>query len=559
MRRVGQALAALCIVITGGACTSGASLVGPMRFANEPIVWQVNDRKSVAKPKSRTFIKELYFFDASFFRRMTLALEVRRPTRARDVNALGEVPDSTWFVNRIGKRALTVAAVSRGPNEYAGPDLSQPWRVTGLKTGGTSVGLVIKDARGIKYLIKFDPPTVPVVETAAHVVIQRLLWAAGYNVPHDSIVYVDRKQFGLDPGAKTKDAGGRKRPLSKRDIDDAMGKVHKRKDGRIRVLASRFLSGVPLGGFVPEGTRSDDANDSIAHEQRRSLRGMYLLYAWLDQIDIKKDNTLDMWVTDPADPKVHYVMHYLVDFGKGLGGMNLMLPRPDSGFTYNFDIESLVRYLPLLGMSKRPWEGARYSGIPGVGRVNGEQFQPNKWRGVAMYLPFLDRDPYDMLWATKIIMSFSTAHIRAAVQQGKFEDPRAVPYLTKTLVERQRKIGRYFLSRMNTADGFEARAQTVCFRDLLVAHGVATAAEAASTSYLASTHDYSGRALGWQRTLKADKLGNLCAGPLTLGTSKNAYTILKLVARRGRARFAPVEVHLANRDGKLRVLGVNRR
>src|SRR5215217_915149 len=35
--------------------------------------------------------------------------------RAQDVNTIDEVPDSSWFTNRIGSRPLTAADVVRGP------------------------------------------------------------------------------------------------------------------------------------------------------------------------------------------------------------------------------------------------------------------------------------------------------------------------------------------------------------------------------------------------------------------------------------------------------------
>ena len=36
---------------------------------------------------------------------------------ALNVNTLGEVPDSSWFTNRIGQYDLTVDDVLRGPNQ----------------------------------------------------------------------------------------------------------------------------------------------------------------------------------------------------------------------------------------------------------------------------------------------------------------------------------------------------------------------------------------------------------------------------------------------------------
>ncbi len=548
----------LMLMVASATACAGSAGVGTVRFANEPIVWQVNDRKDIAKPKELQYYRELYFFDALFFRRLTRAMEMKPKRRAKDVNALGEVPDSTWFVNRMGLRSLTPADVAKGPNQYPSPDMSKPWRVTGMKSGGTSVGLTIKDGRGIRYLIKFDEPGHPVVETAAHVVAQRLLWAAGYHVPEDSIVYIKPSQLVLDAKAKLKQPGKGKRAMTPRDLRDALAKVHRQKDGRYRVLASRFLSGAPLGGLTPEGTRPDDANDTIPHEDRRSLRGLYLVFAWLGQVDVKEDNTLDMWVTD-ADKRTHYVMHYLVDFGKALGSMNLINKRIDSGHTFNVDFAFLLKSIPPLGLWARPWERARFPKLPGIGRFEAKQFNPGFWKGVAPYPAFSDRDIYDGFWAAKIIAAFTPAHIRAAVAQGRYEDARTARYAADTLIGRQRKLMRYYFARTNPIDRFRVRGDRVCFRDLLIAHKLATAAERASTRYHLAAYDFAGRAIAPAATSTADTSGSACMAGLKPATTRNGYTIVRVSTRRGSRQLAPVEIHLARRDGRLRIIGVNRR
>src|SRR5204863_3481268 len=75
------------------------------RFANAPPVWIVNDRRDVPRqPEKRDTETALYHFDGSFHNRITRALELPRAQRAIGVNAFDDVPDSTWFTNRIGVR-----------------------------------------------------------------------------------------------------------------------------------------------------------------------------------------------------------------------------------------------------------------------------------------------------------------------------------------------------------------------------------------------------------------------------------------------------------------------
>src|SRR5688500_8413134 len=38
--------------------------------------------------------------------------------RAVNVNSIDEVPDSTWFTNRIGRQTISVAEIARGPNQF---------------------------------------------------------------------------------------------------------------------------------------------------------------------------------------------------------------------------------------------------------------------------------------------------------------------------------------------------------------------------------------------------------------------------------------------------------
>ena len=43
----------------------------------------------------------------------------RRDVRALNVNTVDEVPDSSWFTNRIGRHDLSVAEVVKGPDRVA--------------------------------------------------------------------------------------------------------------------------------------------------------------------------------------------------------------------------------------------------------------------------------------------------------------------------------------------------------------------------------------------------------------------------------------------------------
>ena len=538
------------VVMVLSACA--ASGVQDTRFRNADPVWQVNDRVHTPQPETRGFARLLYYFDRFFFRRTTRLLEVPTARHAVNVNSVDEVPNSTWFTNRLGVGQLSPERVGQGPSEQAGPVTTAPWRVTGTKVGGVSVGLLITDAAGTKYILKFDNKGVPDMETAANVVLQRLFWAAGFNVPEDSIVFFRRSQLVLAPTAEVKDTFGNTRPMTQADLDAQLALVNMMADGRYRGMASKFLDGVPLGGVEPEGTRSDDPNDVVPHEDRRDLRGQYVLFSWTNHTDVKSDNLLDMWVQDPDRPNIRYVKHYLVDFGKGLGTLGWMNNAVTDGFAHTFDFAWSLHSLVALGTYRRPWEGARSPPLRGVGHFEAARFQPNKWSPRYPWTPFQRRDRFDGLWGAKLVAAFTKRHIAAAVAAGRYSDPRAARYITDTLVKRRRKIMEYWFGVATPiAHPRIDSGGAVCFDDLAVTHRVFSAHR--HTTYAAASFDYNGTplsALAMQSTR--------CMEPPTPGPSHQGYTIVKISPFRRGVPALPVEIHLAERDGSLRVIGLVR-
>jgi len=537
-----------------GACASTS--LDPVRFRNQAPVSVVNDRQPIPKPNRPSFALLLYHLDNFLFRRLTRVMEVPVPSRARNVNSLDEVPDSSWFVNRIGVRELSLDELRRGPNRDAGPDTSAPWHVLGTKVGGKSPGLLIKDARGQKFLLKFDKPEAPDTETGADVVGQRLLWALGYYTPEDSIVFFTRAQLALSPQAVVKDFFDNERPMRPRDLDEVLSRVDQRPDGSYRGLASRFLSGALLGGYWPEGVREDDPNDRIPHEDRRDVRGQYVFFAWLGHTDIKPDNTLDVWVEDPTDASRHHVQHYLIDFGQALGVTGVVERVAADGYSHAaFDFQYAPLSMISLGLWKRPWEGAAAPPLRGVGRFESEHFDPGAWKAQYPFIPWARMDDFDGFWAAKLVMRFSPQQIRAAVEAGRFDDARAVDYLTRVLVERQRKTGAYWFARVNPLDGFQLVGGDLCFQDLWLSYGLG---QAAGTRYRAQAYDFEGRAIGWQAS--ADGAARTCFRGLSPTRDHEGYLIVSIETERDRRRLPPVLVHMAidPTTRALRVIGLRR-
>jgi hypothetical protein len=565
---IGSSLAAVCCAALLSAACAGTAGVGKTRFANQDPVWRVNDRLDTPeRPAVRAFPRTLYHLDGFFFRRLTRILELRPQKRALNVNSLGEVPSSTWFTNRIGVRDMSVDEIRRGP-AVAGRPPQKPFKILGTKVGGASVGFIVTDARGDRYLLKFDVKGKPEIETAADVIAARLLHACGFNVPEDTIVTFERSDLVMAAGATVADTFGNKRRMTPEDLDDNLAKVDIEPDGTIRGLFSKFIQGTPIGGVVRTGTRKDDPNDLVPHQDRRDLRGQYVIFSWIDHTDVKEDNMLDVWVADPRDPKKHYVKHYLVDFGKSLGALAGLESFRPSGFAHTFDFRYALRSLVTFGLAPRPWEGLRVPKIRGVGWIESRRYEPGSWFSHAPWFAFKDKDRFDAFWGAKIVARFTPAQIRAAVEEGKLTDPRATEYLTRTLIARQRKTVRYWFGKVNPLDRFEVEAGSgsvgktarLCFVDLMVAHGYESAA---GRSYRLTGHDYAGKRSGWQVTLSGASAvkGRVCADGLEPGPSHEGYGIVRVETRRnGRWLSMPVDVHVAQKKSgrQLRVIGLQR-
>lgn len=561
---------AAAVAVLAPACGPGAG-VSPLRFHNQAVVWQINDRENVPeKPADRPFVRPLYHTDAPFFHRVVGWMDLHEPTHARNVNALDEVPDSTWFTNR---RALTPADIARGPNTTEGPDPSAPWKVVSSKVGGQSVGFIVKDARGDRYLLKFDEPHFPVTETATDVVLQRLLWAVGYNVPEDNIVYFNREDLVIDEKAKISDVFGNKRPMTVADLDSSLAKVRS-DNGRFRGLTSKFLPGIPIGGFPQRGVRKDDPNDRVAHEHRRELRGLRIFYSWLQYTDAKENNTLDVYEEDPKDPDRHYVVHYLVDFGKSLGANSSMARYYADGHVHMLDLIDVPLQILTLGLYKRAWEKTHDPGIVGVAMFDVEHYDPVGFVAHDPYEPFKRMQDTDAYWATRILVKLSPAHVRAGVEQGKYPDPAGVDYLTEVLVGRQRKAARAWFDRVAPLDEFRLDGDKLCFKDLYLTYRIAAPDDqviwpagatapsgppndVAGTRYAATSFDYNGQKTSWSGSAEGKDDGSVCLGGVQPGPSNDGYVMVRVDLTRGKT-FDPVVIHLAQEPGggALRIIGI---
>ncbi|NUP11101.1 MAG: hypothetical protein HOW73_34075 [Polyangiaceae bacterium] len=433
-------------------------------FEDKPIVWRVDDDRSIAEPKERHYNRYTHYGDVFFGRAVDRALSLPYAKPPRDINALDEVPDSTWFENRIGRYDLTPADVARGPG---GDPPMLPLTIVKGKADGSNPGFVVVDAKKRRYLIKLDPVAQPEMQTSNSAIASRLFWALGYHVPSEHVVGFSRADLKIDPKATYDDKLDEDLPLTWKYVDHALSLSAGPTGDVYRATASMMLSGKPKGGFPDKGVREDDPNDIIPHESRRSLRGLQVFCAWLDHTDMNPQNTMDMYVEEDGRK---FLRHHLLDFGETLGAH--ALDHPWVSYAYLVDGEYFFGSLFSFGLWKRPWEGEPGRPFQSVG-LYFPTFDPTTWKEAKPYYPFAERTRADEYWAAKIVMRLSRAHIEAAVGTAKMSDAAATGYLVETLLARQRSIGRAYLNTVTSVDWFEVTRERLCMVDLSVHYALA--------------------------------------------------------------------------------------
>lgn len=394
-----------------------------------------------------------------------------RPKQAMNVDAFGEVPNCSWFTNRNAIQRMSVEEIARGPDSGISLDTSAAWTVIRAKVEGITPGFHIEDSHGIRYVIKFDMAGYPELATGAEVVSTKLFYAMGYNVPENYIVCFDPKILRVGEEVKFTDEKGRNRPMNQQDLEQILEKIQRLPDGRIRVVASKYLEGNLKGPFRYIGTRDDDPNDLIPHEHRRELRGLRVIAAWLNHYDTKANNSLDAYVEDG------YMKHYLIDFGSTLGSRAGKPKPPHVGYENDVDLHEIFRNVLLLGLWPRPWERVEPVRYTSVGRFRSDIFHPQKYKGIIPNPAFENMTLQDGYWGAKLVMSFTDEQLEAAVEQGQYSEPAAAAYILQTIIERRDIIGRYWFSKVNPLGKFELRGtpdggQELHFADLAVESGL---------------------------------------------------------------------------------------
>lgn len=463
------------------------------RELEENQIWDIIDYTVVAqleKPLDLNWTGE----------RLAKFLGVTGGRPADNVNVLDEVPNSSWYTNRHYHQRMSLHELALGPNKTEGPDQSGRWLITRGKFEGGTPGFFVKDARGDNYILKFDALDNYEMGSSAEVISTKILHAAGYFVPQNSIVFVDPDIFDIGPEVKVLEHGI-KRQMNRQDLEKMLSKTPRTPDGKIRVLASKFVNGVPVGVWNYRGVRKDDPNDKVYHEHRRELRGLRVISSWLNDADRRAANTLAVYTEEKGNK---FIRHYIIDMGSTLGSNNKFPHAPKYGKEYLVDPRSILRSFFSLGLWVKPWEfetGHINPRYPSVGYFESEIFNPGSWVPTYPNPAFEKATLRDAFWGAKIVTAFRDEEIRAIVRTAHMSDPEAEEFLIRTLIERRDKIGRYWFSRIAPLDKFTIEKSSagewmLRFSDLAVKTGL----EAAEQRTYRCQLFFDGRPLGSVQT-----------------------------------------------------------
>ena len=468
-------LALLASVVAVTLFTAGVSTQSPRFYPDDPIARAPESQDaSKAAPYSQSQMYELVnnLFVTSGYTPSGL--------RAKNINTIDEVPDSSWFTNRIGTTTITAEEITRGPNVGAPPDPSK-WVVIREKTAGAHPGFTAVDGKGETWFLEFDPPAFAEGATAAVSIATKIFWALGYNQVESYLTTYDPKKASIDPKASIRRPNGKRTPFVKDDLDVVLERVARNKDGTYRVIAGRLIPGKILGGYLYSGTRPDDPNDLVPHEHRRELRALRVFGAWTNLTDLKAANTIDTLVTENGRTRIK---HYLQDVGSTFGMCN-DFHEWDLSYEYFFEGPASRKRFFTLGFWLSPWQTVDYVEYPSVGKFEGKVFDPKKWRPQTPSTAYMELRDDDAFWAARRVAAFTDELIRAAVHTGQFSDPAAEKYLADVLIQRRETIKRTYLTPVNPIVNPRLDAKGLTFENAAVDGGVAKGPVAYRASWMA--------------------------------------------------------------------------
>ena len=416
-----------------------ASCGGSSRFALRAPVLREGDERPLAIPPEKNEPTEVAdAVDVVVLRPLAHSLAFQRTHEARNVNALDEVPNSSWFT----ARTVEPEALVRGSCPDAGP--VPPFTIKTTKVGGVTPGFVVNDARHHKYVLKVDELArygQPEISTAADAIVSRLYWAAGFNAPCNDVIDVLPTDIRVGPESVEISTTDRRTPLTAPRVTEMLRTATKTADGKLRMSASLFIHGKGIGTWQTEGTRDDDPNDVVPHQDRRELRGELFLAGWVAHWDSRIQNTYDTFVSAPGGGG--HVEHYFIDFSDAIGGpiSRTKYAEPRSGYESLLSVETIATDVAGFGFVRRPWDDLRVDPrYPNLGFLEVEHFDPYRFAPQAPLVRWQRAQPQDLAWMARILARINVEHVRVAAHTGHLSRPEEEARLVEILMGRRERI-----------------------------------------------------------------------------------------------------------------------
>lgn len=532
----------------------------PKVYSKEKPIEVDFDMENIEQPKSIGTGYLYDFIDGTLFqstrRNLDIAHKIRKLTGKKkesiNVNVLDEVPNSSWFTNRIGTKDFSIEEIKRGANFNPKPKSGKLIVLRG-KTVGATPGFWVRDENGNTFILKFDPKDYPELASGAEIIATKMFWAFGYNVPENHIFRFNREDLEISEKAKVTGENNKKRKMTESDLDLILSKIARQKDGQYRALASRLINGKPLGGFTFSGRRKDDPNDIIPHEIRRDVRALKVFGAWTEHNDLRVGNTFDVFVEEDGRK---FVRHYLIDFGSTFGSDSVQVNLPEVGREHGLDFNEAGKILLSGGIYQPPWRDKNHDPVfsPAIGRYSTKNFSPNKWKQNFPLVALSQMTSLDGFWAMRKIAAFTPEQIRAIVETAEFSKQSDAEYLTKQILARQRIIVQHYANKRMGIGNLELQkngdSYSLKFKDYRK--------QFPKTEIINSNYEYKLQGLGKKsRTLangsfnkdyleiNADLIKQVAA----IGNTEETKGIAKLTLNRNNERKKKATVYLWSKDG----------
>jgi len=510
------------------------------RFNDQEPITQLDDRKAIAIPATDKHNIREYVIASAARLPVQRYLNPNRIVQSQDVNALDDVPESSWFNHRLGYREMTPAEIVKGAQKLGPPQA--PYRVVKLKDEGTNPGFHIKDSRGHRYLVKLDSARTVRFETTINFVVSRLFWAWGYNTPEDYVFHFYPDDLRVEEG----------RGLTQADLEAVLLRTIPEKNGSYRTTASLFLKGTVLGHPAQIGYRADDPQDRIPHEAMRVLRALKVFCALVQQTAMRSDNMLDVY-EGPAGEG--FVRHYLIDFGETMGVHGMSWQWRWDGFEHFFDWRDHIRDTLLLGLRRSSWEkiDPALTGIEAYYESN--EFKLKNWKEGFQFEPIRQAQPDDDYWAAKIIARVKKEHLVALFQAAGHGNPKEEDYLIQTFMERLDIILEEVFNRVTPLEVSRVNSQAIQLADMAEVLGETKSAIDANRIYRVEYFDGQNKRIKDSDNYVLD--GHNLNIPLDSNwfAGKDSYIRLRIqLVQHPSSR--PAEFHLRKVNEQVKVAGV---